>query len=357
VSRVGGQLAAARRRATDRPHLFHIDAAGTVRGLAEPRPAQATQSTQPWERIGLPQADGLPFGTDLHPPGALATGYRRRGAQFDLFTVDRDGMLRVYSAVENGPWTADVVPEATGIPPGAGLATGYQRGGAVLNVFAAGRAGELLMFQCPGGERWRTAALPLDGVLPHGANVATAYQAETGALAVFAVTKDGMLQILTEVPGGGWLSYSHNETQLPPGAPLATGYSGGGSIPSAFAVSEDGLLCEVRATSIGWSLHTLPGGGLRAPAVVATGYQDGGRQLLAYVVDDAGRLRQYALQPDGTWSVGLVPGGVDLPPGAPLAVGYRRGGAALDLFALPGFSAPPVRFSAEDGRWTGPHSV
>jgi hypothetical protein len=352
-------LAAGRRRATDRPHLFHIDAEGIVRGLAEPGPPQSSPSSpsQAWERVALPQADGLPFGTELHPPGALALGYRRLGAQFDLFTVDRDGMLRVYSAVESGPWTADVVPEATGIPPGTGLATGYQRGGAILNVFAAGRAGELLMFQCAGGDQWRTAVLPLDGVLPHGANLATAYQADASALAVFAVTRDGMLQILTEAPGGGWLSYTHSETQLPPGAPLATGYGVDGVTPSVFAVSEDGLLYEIRAGSFGWSMHTLPGGGLRAPAVVATAYRDSGRQLLAFVIDDAGRLRQYALQPGGTWSVGLVPGGVNLPAGAPLAVGYRQGGAVLDLFALPGFSAPPVRFTADEGRWTGPHPI
>jgi hypothetical protein len=365
VSRVGGQLAAGRRRATDRPHLFHIDAGGVLRGLAAPPPGALGR----WEQIRLPQADGLPFGTEMHPPGALALGYRQRGAQFDVFTVDRDGMLRVYSAAASGAWSADVVPEATGIPPGAGLATGYQRGGEVLDVFAAGRGGELLMYQCAGGERWRASVLPMEGMLPHGANLATAYQAD-GALTVYSVSRDGFLQVLGELAGGGWNASTYPDMQLPAGAPLATGYGADGVTPSVFVVNSEGMLCELRTagpgagsgsaaagrSGFGWSRRVLPGDGLRPPAVVATAYGDRGRPLV-FVIDDAGRLRQYAAQPDGGWSVGLLPGGAGLPPGAPLAVGYRENGAVIDLFTLPGFSAPPVIYTAVDGRWTGPRPV
>jgi hypothetical protein len=96
---------------------------------------------------------------------------------------------------------------------------------------------------------------------------------------------------------------------------------------------------------------------LHAPSALATGYQNGGRQLLVFVVDENGRLRQYSQEPDGTWSVGVVPNGVGLPPGAALATGYRAGANELDVFVLAEFSAPPIYYTAQDGGWTGPYRI
>ena len=93
MSRVGGQLATGIRRAPDRLHVFHIDSGGVLRCAAQDGPT--------WAGVTLPQADGLPFGTDLHPPGALMTGYQARGAQLDVFAVDRDGMLRIYFTTQD----------------------------------------------------------------------------------------------------------------------------------------------------------------------------------------------------------------------------------------------------------------
>ena len=73
VSRVGGQLATAVRHAPDRLHIFYIDAKGVLRCCA--------QGDTGWSDVSLPQADGLPFGTDLHPPGALTTAYQAKAGE------------------------------------------------------------------------------------------------------------------------------------------------------------------------------------------------------------------------------------------------------------------------------------
>ena len=351
MSRVGGQLVAGRPRGQNLLHVFYVDVSGVLRCMVE-EPTGTT--TANWRSVNLPQADGLPFSTDYHPAGALATGYQQRGNQFDVFAVDRDGMLRMYTNAAGSPWRSDVVPDATGIPPGSGLVTGYQLGGAVLTVLSAGRSGELLLFAGSDDGSWRRTQLPLGGILPHGANLATGYLAESGQLAVFAVDRDGAFQVLFEETNGVWTPDSGPAARLPAGAPLATGYRRRQSDPSVFVVDDSGDLLEYQYGGQGWRSQVLPGGGLASPASVATGYQDD-EQLLVFVVDEVGRLRQYACQPDGSWTVGIVPSGNGLPAGAPLATGYRQGGAVLDLFVLPRHPGGPVHYSAHNGGWTGPH--
>lgn len=354
VSRVGGQLATGLRRAPDRLHLFHIDSVGVLRC--------AVQDGAMWTGVALPQADGLPFGTDLHPPGALMTGYQARGAQLDVFAVDRDGMLRVYLTPGGRAWEADVVPEAVGIPPGACIATGYQSGGSVLDVFVVGRSGEPLIFQGTDDGRWYQRLVPLDTPLPHGANLSTGYQNNGTKLTLFAIDGAGQVQAVSETADGLWDVESPSaqlvqDFELPPGAPLATGYPGGGGELTLFTVDVQGRLCAFRRERFGWDVQVLPGAGLHAPSALATGYQNGGRQLLVFVVDENGRLRQYAQESDGMWSVGVVPNGVGLPPGAALATGYRAGANELDVFVLAEFSAPPIYYTAQDGGWTGPYRI
>lgn len=352
MSRVGGQLAAVRPQSRDQLHVFFIDDSGVLRCVVEEPSASAVTS---WRAIQLPQADGLPFSTDYHPAGAVATGHQQRGDRFDVFTVDRDGMLRVYVADGRAGWSSDVVPDALGIPPGSGLVTGYLDGGGKLAVFSAGRAGELLCFTGTDDERWRRFQLPLGGTLPHGANLATGYLSERGRLAVFAVDRDGAFQVLVEETGGMWNPISPAEARLPAGAPLATGYRRRGADPSVFVVDEDGDLREFRFDGQTWRSLVLPGGGMTSPASVATGYQDD-EQLLVFVVDEVGRLRQYACLGDGSWTVGIVPNGNGLPAGTPLATGYRQNGTVLDVFALPRQPAgAPIHYSGYGGGWTGPH--
>jgi hypothetical protein len=354
VSRVGGQLATGLRHSPDRLHVFHIDAGGVLRCAA--------QENAGWTQVALPQADGLPFGTDMHPPGALITGYQAGGAQLDVFTVDRDGMLRIYLVPGGRAWEADVVPEAVGIPPGASLATGYQRGGAVLDVFVVGRSGEPLVFQGTDDGRWRTDRIPLATALPHGANLATGYQHGGTQLSVFAIDRDGELQVVSESADGSWQAESlsgalSQSFDLPPGAPLAIGYPHGGKELTVFVVDANGRLRAFRRGRFGWESQVLPGTGLHAPAGLTTGYENGGRQLLVFVVDADGRLRQYAQEQGESWSVGVVPNGVGLPPGAALATGYRAGTDQLDLFVLAEFSAPPIYYSAHRDGWTGPYRI
>jgi hypothetical protein len=363
VSRVGGQLATAVRHAPDRLNIFYIDAAGVLRCCS--------QADNGWATIALPQADGLPFGTDMHPAGALTTAYQAKGEQLDVFAVDRDGMLRIYLTPGGRAWEADVVPEAIGIPPGASLATGYQSGGTVLDVFVAGRAGEALVFQGTDNGRWRGARINLATPLPHGANLTTGYQNGGAQLTVFGIDRNGELQAVTETADGYWqveaspAAHVSRGLVLPPGAPLATGYprgGGGGGGPGAggltvFTVDVNGRLCAFRRERFGWDVQVLPGAGLHSPAALATGYQNGGRQLLVFVVDAEGRLRQYAQEQDGTWSVGVVPNGVGLPPGAAVATGYRARANVLDVFVLAEFSAAPIYYTAQDGGWTGPYRI
>ena len=354
MSRVGGQLATGLRRSPDRLHVFHIDANGVL--------CCAAQDDDGWTRVKLPQADGLPFGTEMHPPGALMTGYQTHGAQLDVFAVDRDGMLRIYLAPNGRAWEAEVVPEAVGIPPGACLATGYERGGTVLDVFVVGRAGEPLVFQGADNGRWHPARIPLVTPLPHGANLATGYQHGGTQLCMLAIDGTGELQLVAESPDGEWVVESltgplTQNFELPPGAPLATGYPGGGDELTVFAVDVSGRLRAFHRERFGWDAQVLPGAGLYSPSALATGYQNGGRQLLVFVVDVDGRLRQYAQEPDGQWSVGVVPNGVGLPPGAALTTGYRAGANQLDVFVLAEFSAPPIYYTAQGGGWMGPYRI
>lgn len=354
MSRVGGQLATGLRREPERLHVFHIDSGGVLRCAA--------RDGGRWTNVTLPQADGLPFGTDLHPAGALMTGYQARGAQLDVFAVDRDGMLRVYLTPGGRAWDTDVVPEAVGIPPGACIATGYQGGGSVLDVFVVGRSGEPLIFQGTDNGRWYPRRVALDTPLPHGANLATGYQNSGTKLTLFAIDRDGCLQAVSESGDGAWDVESPSaqlvrEFELPPGAPITTGYPAGGDELTVFTVDVHGRLCAFRRERFGWDAQVLPGAGLHAPSALATGYQNGGRQLLVFVVDDNGRLRQYTQAPDGTWSVGVVPNGIGLPPGAALTTGYRAEANELDVFVLAEFSAPPVYYSARGGGWTGPYRI
>jgi len=351
VSRVGGQLVAGRPQGQDLLHVFYVDVTGVLRCMVE-EPSPSLDAT--WRPTHIPQANGLPFSSDYHPAGALALGYQRGGSQFDVFAVDRDGMLRMYTVEARSSWQSEVVPDATGIPPGSGLVTGYQLGGAVLAVLSAGRSGELLLFSGTDDGVWRKSQLPLGGTLPHGANLATGYLAERRQLAVFAVDREGVFQVLFEQPAGGWTANSNTEARLPAGAPLATGYRRRQSDPSVFVVDDNGDLLEYQYGNQGWRPQVLPGGGMTGLAAVATAYQDG-EQLLVFVVDEVGRLRQYACGPDGTWAVGIVPGGNGLPAGTPLATGYRQGGTVLDVFVLPQHPGAPIHYSAHSAGWTGPH--
>src|SRR5262249_37946120 len=124
-----------------------------------------------------------------------------------------------------------------------------------------------------------------------------------------------------------------------------------------FTVDVNGRLWAFRHERFGWDAQILPGGGLLSPSALATGYQNGGQQLLVFVVDADGRVRQYAHGPDGGWSVGIVPNGVGLPPGAALATGYRARANLLDVFVLAEFAAPPIYYTAQDGGWTGPYRI
>ncbi|HEV3172999.1 MAG TPA: hypothetical protein VGZ32_21815 [Actinocrinis sp.] len=354
MSRVGGQLATGLRRDPDRPHLFYIDNAGVLRATAYDGHA--------WSPVTLPQPDGLPFGTEMHPPGALATGQRQRGHRLDVFAVDRDGLLRIYTADGVRGWETDLVPGGIGIPPGASLVTALERASMRLDIFTVSRSGEPLLFQGGDDGRWRAAVLPSESVLPHGANLATGYQEGRTLLSLFAIDRVGRLRCVVGMPERGWIPESLGQDlaeppPLPPGAPLATGYAGGTDELSVFVVGEDGSLYEFQRGQFGWRARALPVGGLLAPAALTTAYRDGGRRLLLFVVDEEGRLRQYAHEPDGTWSVGVVPHGVGLPPGAPLAAGYRDGGGLLDLFVLARFSEPPLYFTAQSGGWTGPYPI
>lgn len=406
MSRVGGQLAVGQRREPERLGVFFIDSSGTLRERRWDASRRTGDDEGPWDRIALPRADGLPFGTPDHPPGSLAAGYQRSVDRLDLFAVDRDGLLRVFTVLGDEPWTSDVVPEATVLPPGACLATGFERlgggyagepganGGLLLDVFTTGRAGQPLFFQAGPTGKWRANQLPYDAPLPYGANLVTGYRDGRRLLTVFTVDRDGALlcfalspdsqwQVSTTAPGSastygsaavsgltgggpaGWIGPSEagaDSVGLPPGAPLAVGYPDGGE-PSVYAVDRAGRLREFRQDRDGrWPDRPLPVDGMPPLAAVAAGYHDRpqqevGRQLLVFVVDEAGRLRQYAYSSDGSYSVGVVPGGLGLPAGAPLAVGYREGGAVMDVFVLDSYATPPLRFSARAGGWTGPHPI
>lgn len=392
MSRVGGQIAVGQRQEPDRLGVYFIDAGGVLNELSEREGA--------WHREALPRGDGLPFGTADHPPGSVATAYRRTADLLEVFAVDRDGMLRVYTTRGGKSWDSDVVPGATGLPPGACLATGFEpdatlgrdKGAPLLDVFTTGRTGRPVLFQSGTDGRWSSGELPTDALLPYGANLATGYEDGRTLLSVFAVDREGALICFAQGPDGAWETETAEDDgePLPPGAPLAVGYPGGGE-PSVFAVDRAGRLREFRrrhsafeAAGI-WSGKALPVDGIPPLAAVATGYQARprpadappgapSRQLLVFVIDEVGRLRQYASEAGGpaqtanglptrdragadTYTVGVVPNGLGLAPGSPLAVGYRAGGALLDLFALARSAPQPVHYTARDGGWTGPGPI
>lgn len=376
MSRVGGQLAVGQRREPDRLGVYFIDAEGALCELRWDEAQHAGAGGAVWRRASLPRGDGLPYGTLDHPPGSLATGYQRAEDRLEVFAVDRDGMLRVFTARGDKQWESDVVPEAVGIPPGACLATGFERDydggggrgdGVLLDVFTTGRAGQPLLYQADASGNWRAGRLPSDAPLPYGANLATGYRAGRRLLTVFAVDREGSLVCLAQSAEGVWrtdstLTGEAGGAALPPGAPLAVGYPDGGE-PSVFAVDGSGRLREFQQERSGqWVDRPLPADGMPPLAALSVGYCERPelgprRQLLLFVIDEVGRLRQYANEPGGGFSVGVVPGGLGLPPGAPLAVGYRDGGSRMDVFVLDRYSQPPLHYSLKDGGWTGPHPV
>ncbi|HEY3869821.1 MAG TPA: hypothetical protein VGM10_15765 [Actinocrinis sp.] len=376
MSRVGGQLAVGQRREPDRLGVYFIDAEGVLCELRWDEAERGGAGGALWRRAALPRGDGLPFGTLDHPPGSLATGYQRAEDRLEVFAVDRDGMLRVFTAHGERHWESDVVPEAVGIPPGACLATGFERDhddgrgrgeSVLLDVFTTGRAGQPLIYQVDADGKWRAGQLPYDAPLPYGANLATGYRSGRRLLTVFAVDREGSLVCMAQSAEGKWradsaLSGEAGGAPLPPGAPLAVGYPDGGE-PSVFVVDQSGRLREFQQERSGrWADRPLPADGMPPLAAVAVGYCErpelgSRRQLLLFAIDEVGRLRQYANEPGGGFTVGVVPGGLGLPAGAPLAVGYRDGGARMDVFVLDRYSQPPLHYSLKDGGWTGPHPV
>jgi hypothetical protein len=147
---------------------------------------------------------------DFAPAGAPLAASQRFGVpnQTDVFLVDKNGQLNVFSVSGTGSWSEPVKIGAKGIfPKGAHIAVSPQFGADQTDVFLVDKNGTLNLFWVQGAGNWSEQPILIsakDFAVP-GAPVAASQQfGAKNQTDVFLVDKNGSLNLFWVEGSGAW---------------------------------------------------------------------------------------------------------------------------------------------------------
>jgi len=193
-----GNLAVSREFGFDKTYLFLVDTTGAVNAFS-------AQGAGGWS-----QNPQLISSVKFAPEGAPLAASQRLGVanQTDLFVVDNNGQLNVFSIANGGNWTGPTAIGPKGIfPQDAHIAVSQQFGVAnQTGVFVVDNNGELNVFSVVGAGNWSQGVKigPANFAIP-GAPVAASQQfGANNQTDVFLVDKTGTLYLFWIDDAGLW---------------------------------------------------------------------------------------------------------------------------------------------------------
>jgi hypothetical protein len=187
--------------------------------------------------------------THMHG-GALAASRQFGVDQTDVFLVDKNGQLNVFWVQGAGKWSAQpaLISAKDFAPQGAPLAAAQRFGVAnQTDVFLVDNDGQLNVFSVQGTGNWgEPVKIGPKGVFPKGAHIAVSRHFGADQTDVFVVDRNGQLNVFSVQGAGNWSNQpvvmSAKEFAVP-GAPLAASQQfGAKNQTDVFLVDKSGQL-------------------------------------------------------------------------------------------------------------------
>jgi hypothetical protein len=333
-----------------------------------------------------------PTGQAFAPPGAPLAVSQQFGApnQIDVFVVGNDGRLHVFWSQNGSGWGGPSRVSELGFaaPPGAGVAA-CQRFGVAnqTDVYVVDNNGQLNVFSVVGTDAWTASQkIGAAGFAPPGARVAASQQyGLAGQTDVFLVDNTGQLNVF-------WIEGASNVWKgpraiggpgfsAPSGAAIAVSpHAGVANQTDVFVVDNAGQLNVFWVVSagtwqrakIGPAYYPDPSGAPNAlpgtPVAVSSQFGLTGRTDV-FEVDVRGSLTMFSVQNAGAWSQShtiLYSDQLAMGPGANVSVSEQFGLTnQTDLFLMnsmtpwlaPGLGWPNVLWVDSAGSWLGPKAL
>jgi hypothetical protein len=197
-TRSGANLAVSRQFGVDRTDVFLVD--------------RNKQVSVFWvDGVGTWSEQPILIGpTDFAPEGAPLAASRRFGVpnQTDLFVVDNDGQLNVFSVEGAGSWGEPVKIGSRGVfPKGAHIAASRRFGADQTDVFVVDKKGQLSMFWVQGAGSWSKEPVLIGGrdfAVPGAPVAASQHFGAKNRTDVFLVDKNGTLSLFWIDGAGAW---------------------------------------------------------------------------------------------------------------------------------------------------------
>jgi len=193
-----GALAVSRQFGVDQTDVFLVDKSGQLNVFW-------IQGAGKWSK-----QPALISPNDFAPGGAPLAASQRFGVanQTDVFLVDNDEQLNVFSVQGTGDWSKPVKIGPKGIfPKGAHIAVSQHFGADQTDVFLVDKHGQLNMFWVQGAGNWNKESVvisPKDFAVP-GAPLAASQQfGVKNQTDVFLVDKNGQLNLFWAAGAGDW---------------------------------------------------------------------------------------------------------------------------------------------------------
>jgi hypothetical protein len=378
---VGGFLAASQRYGvSNQTDLFAIGNTGQL-GVFSVQAAGNWATQPPIGSESFPPAGAL-----FALPGSPLAVSQQFGAtnQTDVFVVGINGHLNVFSSSNGGAWAGPLQISGSGFsaPPFTWVAAS-QRFGAnnQTDVYVVDNEGQLNVFSVIGPGTWSgPVKIGAAGFAMPGAGVAASQQyGIANQTDVFVVDKTGQLNVFwIDGAGSAWrgpLAIGGSGFSAPSGAPLAVSQQFG--VPDqtdVFVVDNAGQLnvfYAVKASSWG-RVKIGPANTAQPGAQVAVSQRFGVTgETDVYVVNTQGALTMFSVQNAGAWSAPqtiLKPGQGGFNVGAITCVAASQQFGAVnqtDLFVLNGTAPslssglgwPSVLWATGAGSWASPQTL
>ncbi|MGH7513764.1 MAG: hypothetical protein ACREOQ_12660 [Gemmatimonadales bacterium] len=307
----------------------------------------------PWQGpVGLTAQGFAP------PEAPVAAAFYDAHGQLEVFTIDAFGALNVVWKVQNENWQGPVGLTDRGLlVPGGGVAAASYAPYDQLEVFTVDKDGVLRVVWKRANEpwAWNGAGLTAPEFAP-GARLSAVYYPPEEQLEVFTIDRGGAVRGISKAHNEPWRVPVTLPGAAPAGAPLAAVY---------YPPHEQLVVCfvdTIGATRCAWmeqngrwqgpsilSLpnHTTPGGG------IAAAHYPLNDNLEVFVVDGDGAVTVTWRASGGNWN---PPAAITIPafatPGAPLAVANYPLQHQLELVTTSSWHRLSLLWKVENSFWS-----
>jgi hypothetical protein len=189
----GGPLVASQQFGIEQTDVFLIDVTGQLQvfWVAAEGTWNGPQKIGP---VGIASAGSF-----------IAVSQRAGLSQTDLFLVDKNGLLNIFWMSGGGIWNGpDEIGLTGNAAPGSFIAVSQQFGTGQTDVFLVDKNGQLNVFSVTGEGRWRRDVIGAPGFAAPGSPIAVSWQFYANQTDVFVVDKTGQLNVFWTIGAGIW---------------------------------------------------------------------------------------------------------------------------------------------------------